>query len=184
MAKIKYLAFDTETGGFDPANNSLLSICFAAVDADLNIAHSVHYLLKPDDGVYKLTAGAMNVNKIDIVKHDQAAMTYSQAREFLLSFMKSSGCDKPLQLGYNIPFDQDFIYQYLFSRQEWNKLVSYRKLDVCDAVRYEQDKGRLPVTLGSLTSVAEYFKIPVAGAHTADKDVEITVETLKRMRLL
>ena len=66
----KYIAIDTELGGLPP-ECSLLTAAFVVADESFNILDSLEIKLK--HSTYTLTTEGMNVNKIDIFKHDEEA---------------------------------------------------------------------------------------------------------------
>src|SRR5258706_13634686 len=79
VIRTMYLFFDSETGGLDPRSTSLLEIAAVIVDDDGHILSTFQRLTRPDDGVYRVTPGALNVNKIVLASHDTAAVTYTDA---------------------------------------------------------------------------------------------------------
>ena len=63
----KYIAFDSETSGLDVNVNNLLTACFIVLDSDLNELDRLNISLKSEN--YFINPKAMEVNKINIVKH-------------------------------------------------------------------------------------------------------------------
>src|SRR6185437_1201091 len=116
---MKYLAFDVESGGVTD-DHSLLSVYFAVIDEDLKTLHGeLDMLIKPDDGNYVVTAGALVVNKIDLIEHDKVAIKESAAGTMLYNFLKThapDGTTKLTPLGHNIAFDVQFIKKHLLNK--------------------------------------------------------------------
>lgn len=182
--KATYVAFDTETGGLD-ADKSLLSVYFMILDENLNQLDELLLLVKPTDGVYHVTTGALGVNKIDLVLHDKKATTYDKAAEIVAKFLadhSANGKSKLTPIGHNVPFDIGFIQAHLVNRKLWETFVSYRLLDTATVGMFLRTAGLIPKTVtGSLGSYAEHYKVTKETAHTADGDVKMTVEILACM---
>jgi hypothetical protein len=85
----KYIALDCEAGGI-PARSSLLQLYLCVLDEYFNFVDGLLLNLKPNDGMYHLTAEGMNVNKINFVLHDKEAMTYKQGGTELYNFLKKN----------------------------------------------------------------------------------------------
>lgn len=180
---MKYLALDTETGGFE--GTSLLTAYFMVLDENFDELDNLYLELKPDDDKYVVTAQALEVNKIDLKLHDKRAMSYKQAATKLYSFLNGNsimGSTKLIPVGHNVVFDILKIQEFLMSKATWNKFVSYRTLDTGTITRACIAAGLIPSSVsGSLSSVAEYFNINTSAAHTADGDVLMTVQVLQQL---
>jgi oligoribonuclease (3'-5' exoribonuclease) len=81
-----YLAFDCETTGLDHNIHNLLTAYFIVLDDNLNIIDTFDLKLKHK--VYNITVKALEINKIDIIKHNLESISIidakSQFKEFLL----------------------------------------------------------------------------------------------------
>lgn len=184
---MKYLAFDTEAGGVTE-DSSLLEAYFDVLDEHFNVVASCWLKTKPDSGVYQLTAGGMDVNKIDIIQHDKVALTYSKAADALRLFLytqSNGGKEKLVPLGHGVAGDIDLIVRTLFkgNRDKWTQYASVNRLDTGVIAQYLKVKQVLPSDLGlGLEDLCEYFKIGIKGwAHTAPGDTRMTVEVFKRL---
>lgn len=69
-------------------------------------------------------------------------------------------------------------------KETWNKYVHYNTLDTLRILTFLQDIGFLPVELGKLGSMVEYFNIPMGQAHNAKEDTRMTVDVYQAMRKL
>jgi DNA polymerase III epsilon subunit-like protein len=179
----KYLAFDTETGGID-LHFSLLSAYFAALDEDFNLVAELDLKTKPDDGIYVVSAGGMKVNKIDLVAHDEKAVTYKQAATAIYDFVKlhsQQGKNKLIPIGHNVHFDIDQILDKTLTKKNWEIYVGYRKMDTGGTSLYLMDAGIIPQMSASLETLATYFNAPVFEAHTAKGDTHATIHVMKEM---
>lgn len=180
---MKYLALDTETGGFE--GTSLLTAYFSVQDEDFNEIDSLLLEMKPEDGKYIVTAEALRINGIDLKLHDQRAITYKEAGTKLFNFLMGNsimGADKLIPVGHNVQFDIQKIIEFLISKGSWQKHVSYRTMDTGVIARACIQAGLIPPSVsGSLGSIAEHFGIDTTQAHTADHDVFMTMSVLERM---
>ncbi len=185
----KYIALDTETGGIGH-DKALLSVYFMTLDRDFNFIDSLMLNVKPNDGIYNVTAEALNINKINLVDHDKYSLTYSAAGGLLRDYLiKHTDSDKTklIPIGHNVSFDLDFLYSKLLNKTEAQKYLSYRILDTGVIAQFFKALGIMPESVtGSLGSLVKHFNIlgPEASGgtfHTADMDTIMTVEVLKAM---
>jgi len=191
MTKNWYIALDLETGGLGQPC-SLLTGYYAIVTPDLRIFSECELIIKPDDGLYHLQAKGMEINGINIVKHDAAAITLKEAGTKLYNFLMTADAalrniysDKLIPLGHGVRQDVEFmITAKLISRGSWENFVSHRALDTSSAARFLQDCGLLPAELsGSLISLADYFGVVREGAaHDARVDTVASIEVLRHLR--
>jgi oligoribonuclease (3'-5' exoribonuclease) len=183
-----YLFIDDEMGGLDKDKHSLLQVYLMAVDANFKIVDDLNLLTKPDDGNYCVCAEAMNVNKIDLVKHDALAITYKEASTKLykwLQLLTDDGKIKLVVVGHGVYGDVEWIIKYLLSRGSWEKFTSYRKLDTSAAVQFLKACDIFTDEVsGSLESLSKYFGIPFDEnkAHNAKYDTEKTYEVFLALR--
>lgn len=172
---------DVETGGIG-LDKSLLTAFFLATNYKLEPLGELYLRLKPEDGVYKTTAEALNINKIDLINHDKQAVFYKSGGQLLYSFLKehsSHGAIKLVPVGHNVGFDIAQIQDKLVARQTWENFVSYRNLDTQVAAQFLILCGKIDgkKTTGSLKSLAEYFSVSPSWdgeQHDAQFDVLLT----------
>lgn len=183
------LALDVESGGIGE-DKTLLEVFMAALSKDFNIVDELHIRVKPDDGVYHVTAQGLEVNKIDIVEHDKTAITYKEAGTKIYNFLNSNfnndilnpKREKFIPAGHGVAFDCRFLKKTVISEGSWDKYVSYRSLCTSSVARFLMVCGKLPELSGSLGSLVEYFQIPRVGElHEAKTDVLMSIEVLKRL---
>jgi len=185
------LWFDTETGGLDPKIHSLLTAYFAVCDENLNKIDELYLQLKPEDEYsLNVTEGAMKVNNIDLNEHlkDPKTVTYSEGKDILINFLKKHKIPRKRKsfqpCGHNLPFDLGMVWEQLVPKDEWESLVHYRVLDTSPICAFLKDVNIIPQDVGSLTSLVEYFGIPMGEAHNARGDVLMNIEVYKAMRAL
>lgn len=188
----KYIVYDVETGGLHKDQHSLLTAYFKIIDQNFNPLDSLSLKIKPSDGTYHVTSGALKVNKIDLVKHNNEAITTEEARPKLIAFLSkhsASGEAKLTPVGHNVSFDEGFVEGLLENpkmgmsgKDTWEMYVSYRRLDTSSLAEALRLRGVIPASVsGSLGNLAQFFGIDSSGAHDAQVDVDMTVDLLRAM---
>jgi len=184
----KYFLFDCETGGINK-ETSLLSLYGMILNKNLDVQDCVNLFVKPNNGIYHVEAGAMKVNKIDLIEHDKVARPAAAAAAVFEDFIcrNSLGEDKIIPAGHNLSLDIDFCKKNFLreadtNRSQWLNFFSYRSLDTATLAQGLILAGKLPERLScSLKSLAEYFEIDYSGAHNAEFDAKLTLEILKTL---
>lgn len=176
-----YLSIDTETGGLTK-ETSLLTAAFVLYDKNLEELDYLNLELIPDDGIYRATPEALNINKINLTELAKNALRYQQGGSVLYKwlFHKAISPKKIVPVGKNIYFDLEKIWDNLLSRKSWESLVSYRTLDVTSVMEYKRIMGELPDTVeGSLQSLLNYLGYKDEVPHTALGDARLTMLALR-----
>ena len=175
-------------GGLEKEQYSLLTVYLMMTDDNFNVIGDLYLYLKPNDGIYKVCARAMEINKIDLVKHDTKAITYKEGATALYNFlskMTDNGKVKATVVGHGIYGDVEWILHHLISRNSFENFTSYRKLDTSSTCQFLKSVGMFPDDVsGSLVSLAEHFKVEVDknSAHDAKYDTELTFKVFLAMR--
>lgn len=183
----KYVGLDCETGGLLAKDCSLLTVFFGIFNQNLELTSELPLIIKPDDNKpYAVTAGALEVNKINLIEHDKVAISESDARTRLYNFLKmesNGGKVKLVPIGQNVKFDIDFVNAHLINKQGWDYFCSYRALDTGTIGQFLRMVGLIPYSVtGSLGSYAKFYGITPPGAlHDAKTDTLVTVMVLKAM---
>lgn len=184
-----YLPMDCETGGLDENVEDVLTLYISVCTYDWKIVDELDLKLKPDGGRLPIAnAGALKVNGIDIQKHlaDPSTITYSEAKEKILEFVKKYR--KPgrwsnlTPLGHNCPFDLRWIWKHLVPKAEWDKIVHYGIADTKSDADFLKRCGFLPGSIGTLISLVEHFNIPKRAAHNAKEDTLMCVDVARAMQ--
>ncbi len=179
-----FLALDIETGGIGH-DKSLLSLFMAFLGENCEVRSELDLKIKPDNGIYHVTAEAMAINKIDLIEHDKTAITYREAGTKVYDFLNAASrltTTQLIPLGHGVSFDCAFIKNTIISEGSWNKFVSYRSLDTSPISRFLMLTGKLPKLSGSLESLTKHFGIkPVGPFHEAKTDVMASIEVFKRL---
>ena len=192
MSEALYLPFDCESGGIGK-EVSLLSAHFAACDKDFNVIDELNLLLKPKDlddtgqPIYKVCARALEINKIDLIKHNAVAISQSEAGQQLRNFLwkySENGKRYLIPTGKNIGGDIDWVNTHVLGKREWSKYVSYRTYDITSLLISLKRKGKLPADApDSLQGICEFFGIQ-AEWHSARGDNLAGIEVIKRLESL
>lgn len=184
-----YLFYDTETGGLDYQKHSLLTAYFGVYTEDLVLKDDLYLQLKPDNlEDLVVDQAALDINNINLEEHlkDPETVTYQVGGNMLMDLLtrnKIKGKRKHFTpAGHNIPFDNDFIFSQLFSKDKWNSLVHYHAVDTVAMATILKKAGFLSESQKiSLTDLAALFNIPEIDAHNARGDIKMNVEVYKAM---
>ena len=187
---MNYLAFDCETSGTNPKEHMLLTIYFGVYNSDFELIDELDMYLKPDTENHgeKVEEKALEITGIDVQSHlaNPDTITYTQGAAKLSELLEKHKIKgkrihyRPI--GQNIEFDLKFVYEKLMSQELWEKKVHYKYLDTLRIVTFLQDVGILASDIGNLSSLVEYFNIPMGQAHNAKEDVRMTVDVYKALK--
>ena len=176
---VRYLAFDLESGGI-PEGCSTLTAYFKALDHDNKVLGDLRLLVKPNDGLFVVTAEGLEVNGINLVEHNAKAITYSEAGQLLRNFLvkhSENGKVKMIPLGKNISGDIKWVNESILGAKTWNQYVSYRIWEVTTLALAAQKLGKIPYDMSiSLGSLVEFFGIIIEGdLHNEVYDTNATI---------
>lgn len=177
----RYIAFDLESGGI-PKGCSPLSAFFAVCDEKMNVIDTLGFKVKPNDGMYVVTAEAMAINGINLIEHEKEAITYSEAGQKLRNFLvknSDSGKVKLIPMGKNIKGDIAWVTDHILGDKTFNMYVSYRIWEVTTIALLAQRLGLIPSNISiSLSSLVEYGNVKVPcdkGLHNEEYDTYATI---------
>lgn len=172
-----YLALDTETGGLGN-DKSLLTVYMAVLDENFELTTlpssnpfglraELDMKLKPEDGVYRVEAKALQVNGIDLAEHDKQATGFKTAGETVTQFLfghahyEAEGVGRPdrkmrklIPIGHGVGFDVKFMRGNLVEEKHWEANVSHRVIDTSAIARFLMMCGKIPESSGGLSDVA------------------------------
>lgn len=187
---MNYLWYDYETTGTDPLIHGIMTAYFIIYDENDQKLDELELFLKPDSGEFVVEPEALKITGINLEEHlaDPRTVTYSVGAKRLMDMLtehKIKGKRTHYRpCGQNIAFDERFTVSRLVPIDEWRKLVHYRPLDTLQIVTFLQDIEMVPKDLGNLTSLVEYFGIPMGSAHDAKEDVRMTIDVYKELSKL
>ena len=177
----KILFIDTETGGIDPAKNSLLSLALV-VWKEAEIKASMEILI--NDGILDVTAKALEINGIDLEDHKKKAVAPAVALQQFDGFLKQHfpEGEKIVLGGHNITFDVNFLNAFLTKNgYSFQQRFSHRFVDTATILFYLYLTGKIKKKIVSSQDAFEYFGITVDGRHTALGDVLATAQFFSRL---
>jgi DNA polymerase III epsilon subunit-like protein len=182
------MAFDSETGGFDPKKADLLTVYAGIMDEDYKIIDELYLKLKPDNRLPIAEAGALKVNGINLSAHlsDPETVTYSEGNKMLVKMLrkhlkKNGRFSNIMPFGYNVPFDENWLKEHLLPDDEWRDILHYKSVDVMKTVDDLKRFGWFPSHLGSLGTVVDYLGLPARAAHNAKEDTLMTIDVDKKI---
>lgn len=187
----KIVVLDVETGGLDPVQHSILSVGAVVGDLDTGIIEGTFHA-PVEWPVYRVTAGALAVNDIDLRTFDGPFVTWSpeeikeRFRNFILgsyynasSWDKIGGQEKPRLAGHSIAFDIAFYKQV---DPDFLEMFKRRTIDTSSIVALDCELGRVPAGVGSLVSACKHYGIEPWQAHEALGDAKATFQLLCKLR--
>ncbi len=175
------LFIDTETGGLDPLQNSLLSIGLIAWK-DRSIIATKELFLRHE--IFKISPNSLLINNIDLIRHVEKSIPALNVIEEIIIFCDTFfEKDIPIVIGgHNTNFDIGFL-KALF--QEYNvnysKYFSHRSIDTASILKFLFYSESLDVDCSSSEVAFEYFGIRVNGRHTALGDAEATTQLFNKL---
>jgi DNA polymerase III alpha subunit (gram-positive type) len=189
MDKIaKYICFDCESTGLDSNINNILTISFIVLNKNLDEIDRLNLSIKHDS--YNIIVKAMEVNKIDLIKHHNESIDIITAKNTLINFLKKNkNAYNLIPICHNCNHDISFIKNSgLLSKEQYNNYFSYNSIDTIVIAQFLKMSGKLPEKQSiSLSSLIEYLGISNktnSKFHTAEYDTEMTIELLKKFREL
>lgn len=185
-----YLWNDTETTGTNEAKHELLTAYFAIYNENLEFVDELDLMLKPDDAdkVILYEKEAFEVTGIVLEDHlkNPHTITYSEGIKKLNIFLSKHKIPHKRKhyrfSGQNVEFDVKFLKQHLGDEEGWEKLMHHGNIDTFRICSFLQDCDFLPMDIGNLGSLVEYFGLPMLQAHTAKDDVIMTIAVYKAMK--
>lgn len=185
MAKL--LILDTETGGIDPENHSLLSLG-AIVWDDGKLVAEFEVLIA--EASLRVTERAMEINRIDLAAHRLRALTPADAMVRFEKFVREhfhnelAGGAKVALAGHNVGFDIGFLKRLCRDADvNFEAIFSHRSLDTAAVIRFLSLAGVLPLASAGSEEAFSYFGVPIAAGarHTALGDARATAILLSSL---
>lgn len=178
----KYFLFDTETGGVRK-EMSLLTLYGYILDESLNVLDTIDLKIKPDDGIYRLNAAGLEMNRINIVEHDKVAKSVSEVRTLFKNYICGWSLNQKLTpIGHNVRFDVKFAKTHLL--EDWDRYFDRRHIDTASVGKFLALTGFVPkLNTYSLSEMALAMMIDVdeSKRHEANYDADLTLKVLQNM---
>ena len=180
----RLLFIDTETGGLNPEEHSLLSLALVVWE-DMEIIDSKEILI--NDGKLSVTDEALAINHIDIEKHKITALSPSRAMDEIFLFINKyfPGTKKITLAGHNVQFDINFLRLFFTGNYEdFSKYFSHRIIDTSSILYYLYLTGYIKYRATSSDEAFELFEIKVKNRHTALGDALATAKLFNKLLYL
>jgi DNA polymerase III alpha subunit (gram-positive type) len=178
---MKRLVIDTETTGLSPRFHKTLTVGLLLIDVEkthLKILDKNHIFIKHDH--YNASKGAMSVNKIDLIQHNQIAIPPTKACDQINDFIEKNVLPEIPLVGHNIQFDKGFLSS-LFNQADMLSKFHHEHEDTMWIWRSLQKNDLVPQGRANLETVASHFGIDYTRAHDALADCKITAEVYWKM---
>lgn len=179
--KNKILFVDTETGGIDPTECSLLSVGLVVWE-DHRIIDKQEIFIKEE--LLKITPSSIKFNKIDLLSFLDLAIEPEIAIDEILKFcLKNFNNEIPITLGgHNTNFDINFL-KYFFKKNkvDFYKFFSHRFIDTASIIKYLFYAGKIEKDISSSDKAFKYFNINIINRHSALGDAEGTAKLFSKL---
>jgi DNA polymerase III alpha subunit (gram-positive type) len=178
-----FFAFDVETTGLDAGEDVIISIAYRLLAPDLTVLSGDLLYASPGERAVHPKAAAVN----GYTPEKWASYNALTQKELAACMSNVLSAHKGLiPLGHNVKFDLGFL-QALCMRHDafdtFRRGLSYHSVDTVaaaiffDYVVWEKLHGSY-----SLVNLVERFALVQAKAHTADSDIDATIELFKTLR--
>lgn len=177
------VALDTETGGINPAEHSLLEVALVVTDDRGGILGEYSSAVLPKDSLYRVAPKALEINNIDLRVHAAEAQPAERVAQEMSSFLAPFRASGPLILvGWNVNFDRSFLQHQLLGFEGVAELFGYRTMDLHAVMAFLADAERMPYTK-SLQETARFFGLLNDGSqeHRALADTRLTAQVYRAM---
>lgn len=181
-----YLALDTETTGLDKKCN-VLTCSFILLDYKLLKIDSLNIAIRHDR--YIVYPRAMEINGIDLVKHDKVGISLEEARDKITSFIDSN-CDNENKnitiypLGHNVCYDMKMLYSNGLISSSVEKLLD-SEIDTLKIARGFVKSGLIPKEQSlRLNNLSIFLGVEVEEDlyHTSEYDTILAIEVFKKLK--
>lgn len=185
---MRYVIFDTETGGFDPTTDAVISLGAVVWDSAAGRLPGVdnEFYRVVRDGEGRLDSGALRVN--GFTPETIAAQAYDPTKvwaEFKAFCQKGLRDLGPIKLGgHNTGFDVGFLRRLARisgNAARFDAVFSHRTVCTMNTVRFLSLAGVLRPGLGALGQCVGEFAIEKQEEHNALGDAKMAADLLTRL---
>lgn len=173
----KIIVIDTETGGLDAEQKSILSLGAVILDNG-SITDEFYTVIREDKIIYD--AQALKVNGFTVSEIERDGVSPSEALDSFMSFLSRNNlANRATLAGHNVGFDIGFLKRLfrLAGREKvYDKCFSYRTVDTQSVAQLLQMAGRITVKSTSLDSLCAACGITIreGSDHNALEDARAT----------
>lgn len=177
------VVIDTETGGLDSLQHSLLTVALI-VTRNLEIIASKEWHLKHED--YHTTERALEINGIDIETHDASATPAAEAISDMLDFLDHHRLpeERVVFFGQNTIFDKQFLeaaVEQSGQMKRYRSIVSHRYIDLMSITAFLNLSGHINTDNLGLDAVVTSLGVEREQRHSALGDARMTLKALIEM---
>jgi DNA polymerase III subunit epsilon len=179
------LVLDTETGGLNPKEHSILSLAGIAWTPDRQPSPLFNFYVREPE--IKATREAMNVNRVDLSKVEEDGLSPKEAVEairYALEHHYGPSRERIMLCGHNVDFDKQFLRRlYRLAGQTFKDDFSHKSLDTVAIFQFFMAAGLVPPgkATGDRMFASMGIPVPDAHRHTALGDAWATALSLSRM---
>lgn len=179
------LVLDTETGGLNPKEHSLLTVAGIAWTPDRQPAPLFSFYVREHQ--VNVTQEAMKINRVDLQKVEEEGLSPKEAVEairYALDHHYGPSREKVMLCGHNVDFDKQFLRRlYKEAGEVFQDDFSNKTLDTVAIFQFFMAAGLVPPGKASGDRMFASMGIPVPDAHrhTALGDAWATALSLSRM---
>ena len=180
--KQRFLVVDTETGGLDCQDHSILSIAGVSWTPNDEVKPVFDLFIKENE--INTIEKALKINKIDLNEVKSKGFSPKEAVSKIRGHLDAHfGFDRrPIQLvAHNAPFDLGFIRRlYRLAEQDMNLDFRDRALDSCSILQFLMISGKVKGFRASADVLFESAGVKIAekDRHTAFGDAFATAKSL------
>lgn len=177
----KILFIDTETGGINPQQCSLLSIGLV-VWSNKEIIDKKEIFI--NHKIFKVTSEALKINKIDLSNFKEIGIEPKKAINEIIDFcLLHFKNEMPITIGgHNVNFDINFLKQFFEENNIcYNKYFSHRVIDTASILKYLYYSNVLNEDLSSSNKAFSFFNINIAKRHSSLGDALGTAELFTKL---
>jgi len=182
---MKYVIFDTETGGLDPATDALISLGACVWDSEKGRLPEPEFHSLVNDHPGRLDPGALKVNGFTEAHIRESGLGPALVwQEFVRFCQGVFGRDQVLLGGHNTGFDVGYLKRLARitgNAARYEAIFSHRTVCTMNTVRYLCLAGRLRAGMGGLLQVVEELGIEKQAAHHALGDARMAADLLTRL---
>lgn len=189
IQKANYVAFDVETGGFEPTQNPIVQIAMVAMDGNtLDEIDRYETFIKPYDNLV-LTKGSFETHHLSPTDIENG-LSKKDAQNEIASFLNRNSVSRnmgkrPIMVAHNANFDMKFL-RHLFESS--NKPFSDRKGGIV------HDQAICTMVMGkmfipnikslALESLCDVLEVELGRAHHAMYDTVACADVFRKLTLL
>ena len=130
----RYICFDTETTGLNSQENNLLTVCFIILEQNEhgNLIEIDRLNISLQHEKYNVTIKALEINKIDLIKHHHNSIHLIEAKNKLLEFLKKNKLNYCLiPIGHNVKF--------IYKHNSYNIIIKDMEVNKIELIKHHNE---------------------------------------------